>query len=244
MKRLICVLLSAFLVLLCGCQAFEKNNNNDDVSDKEDLTKTVVVMTQQQYLELYQKALIGGGMLSDYEQVFNYDAAQGIAPNENIIDLSVDNENYFLTVFSLDNGKLVCVYNEKENGNSPNEFMGMVYCSERTDSKKLSEALTVKNVFELTNAESNIEFAKYYNSAELSKFFYLPSLESETVSDFRTLHITDDGFYLVGYQEDMLNNEGDGEKPDFNMECKVVSVEKCELPEQEELYKKICSEIY
>lgn len=246
---IISLLISCVIFSLAGCggsQLEESEATSSSADNSED--SGTAELSREQYTEIYSKALVSSPSLSDPNNYLTYDIAQSIAPNDKLIDFSVgydsyDTKNYFMNIYDYDGMKVAIIYDEDRRDNTPYMFTGMVFFSNIISSRKLTDAETLEDVYEITGTRNNNEFSRYLISADFTKsFFYRPSYEYENVEGFRTIIFTDDGFYLVKFEDDMVREEGNMKKmsiddrPAFNFDCKIEFIEKCELPEQEKLY--------
>ena len=248
-KKTIALLLLLLTVVFCGGCFYGTDSTDVSDSPADDVSKETAAdskrIGREQYSEIYRKALINSPASSDPNNHFTFEDINGIAPNNNVVSVSDGEKNYYLIFYDIGDGKLVCIFDEKDGLNSPDVFMGMVFCTKKLSANSLSEAKKLKEVYEISGVTDSEDFVMFYDSAELSGIFDSPSDESDMSDGYRTLHITDEGFYLIRYEDNMINSVADDSTDTFfNMECEIVSVEKCELPEQERIYGAICEMIY
>lgn len=238
-----------FVIILGNCNYIKTQNQ----TSKKTISSTNSVdyyISDKQYKEIINQQATGLGMLSDPSNVFTYEKLQMIAPNDNLISFSIMNdefqntsdnfENYCLNIYDLDNGKIATIYSADQD-EKPTDCIGLVYYTNRINSTDLKNAKTLSDIYNIIKPDNKEEFLKYFDSIEYSPMFYNASNNTSAEKGLQSLHLTDDGFYVMNYNNDLLLNSYD--KSSYNMECQIKSIEKCEQINQVELYQIICKYI-
>lgn len=232
MKKLITVIILFAVLLLFGCSSNEPVNTEQNTSKLPEKG----VLDSAQYESVYQNRLAEAFAVSDKSNENTYEYIKIYAPNDDLRRFEAGGSVYFLSVYRCDKGSAALVFNSKND--KPESCRELIYYTKPISAEKLKAAKTLGDVYSMTGSQNQDEFGKYCSAAESSENF-APAANSASSFNL-SLHLTDDGFYLVEYTDYMYERIGDEVTLSGNV--KVASAEKCDSVFSDVLYKMITGE--